>query len=352
MISRHLKLSKNGIKGIYNQIIKVGIFKNSFLIKSRDKMENFDNVIKLAQLNNKSMALNSYVSDMAGIQEKFNKNIKGLGILSELEYKYKSILNSSTLNHISKSIAYQSQFSIPQSAIDTMSSIHKQNEQMVGSVKAVAEALKIYLPNITEINNLHYAISGISKQIALFAVQTQDWTILNDFEEVTEQTLEFTENLTEELDEDQKIKFQVLLTAVLSFLNKYKTHGVSALLIVDIFLRLAGIHQYYDFLKDKPQVAQKSEVNKINAKQDSILYFIQEINKQVKEKNECRITTRVCQVKLKPNNKTTTLAKLPVNFEVVILQINHKWVLISYLDSDDNLPQTGWVMKKYLKIIK
>lgn len=315
-------------------------------------MENFDNAIKIAKLSHQSIGLSDSVSNMLNVQQRFLQNMKGIGALSEIGYQYNSILNSKVFSQISRSLAYQSQFKIPQSAIDAIGSIQRQNDQMIASVKIVAEAVNNHLPSITEINNLHYAVTKISKQITQFAVQTQDWAILTDFEGVTEQALEFTENLNGDLEEDQKVKFQVLLSAVLSFLNKHKTHGVSALLIVDIFLRLAGIHQYYDFLKDKPQLAEKSDVSIVNAKQDSILYFVQEINKQLKEKNEHRIITRACQVKLKPNNKTITLKKLPVNYKVVVLQINHKWVLISYLDSDDNLPQTGWVMKKYLKRIK
>lgn len=312
-------------------------------------MNNFENIIKLSQMSAKPFGINSYMANLIETQNKISKSFGSLNRLSELAY---NLNTNSALQQISKSIAFQSQLSIPQSAVDVFGSIYKQNEQIAGTMKAVAQALKIHLPTVTEINNLHFAVSEISKQIALVAVKSQDWTILNDFEEVTEQTLEFTENLTEGLDEEQQIKFQVLLTTVLSFLSKHKTLGVSALLIVDIFLRFAGIHQYYDFMKDKPAFAEKSQINKVNIKQDSIIHFIQEINKQIKKKNEYRITNRICQVKLKPNTKTITIAKLPVNFQVIVLQINHKWLLISYTDASDNLPQTGWVMKKYLKCAK
>ena len=42
------------------------------------------------------------------------------------------------------------------------------------------------------------------------------------------------------------------------------------------------------------------------------------------------------------------VASLPKNFDVIILQINHKWAFISYINPKDNLMETGWVMKKYL----
>jgi len=46
--------------------------------------------------------------------------------------------------------------------------------------------------------------------------------------------------------------------------------------------------------------------------------------------------------------KSLVIEKLPADFEVIILQINHKWVYVSYLNPKDNLPETGWILKKYV----
>lgn len=51
---------------------------------------------------------------------------------------------------------------------------------------------------------------------------------------------------------------------------------------------------------------------------------------------------------LKPNSKTINITSLPKGFDVIVLQINHKWVFVSYINPKDNLMETGWVMKKYL----
>ena len=42
------------------------------------------------------------------------------------------------------------------------------------------------------------------------------------------------------------------------------------------------------------------------------------------------------------------VALLPKDFDVIVLQINHKWAFVSFIDPKDNLTQTGWVMKKYI----
>lgn len=51
---------------------------------------------------------------------------------------------------------------------------------------------------------------------------------------------------------------------------------------------------------------------------------------------------------LKPKTKTMVITSLPKGFEVVVLEINHKWAFVSYTNPKDNLMETGWVMKKYL----
>jgi len=281
------------------------------------------------------------------------QNYSGLNMMSEIakSFKQHTLLDKSTFSAIdvvSKSINWQSKFAIPQTTIDAITSINRQHELAWHNLRGITDSLKFQSPVIAQINNLHFALSGISGQMAAIAAQQRNWSILEDFDNVTEQALEFTESLSEKLEEEQERQFQILLSLVLSFVSKHKTLGVSALLIIDIFLRFAGIHQYVDFLQTKPEHATKEEVNQIEIKQDSTIFFIQQINEQLKQVKEYRITNKPCLVKLKPKSKTLALTKLPIDFDVVIIQIHHKWVYVSYFDPKDNLPQTGWIMKKYL----
>lgn len=55
---------------------------------------------------------------------------------------------------------------------------------------------------------------------------------------------------------------------------------------------------------------------------------------------------------LKPKSKTDLLNILPKGFDVIILQINHKWAFVSYINPKDNLMEKGWIMKKYLDRVK
>ena len=322
----------------------------------------FDNIIKMQeQIQTSINPLLKQQQMMADIvkgsgllkaQEQITRSFSGINMMSEIAKSLKQHTmpqpTFSAIEAISKSMSWQTKFAIPQTTLDAITSINRQHEQLFGSLRSITESVRFQSPAIAQINNLNFALSGISGQMVAIAVQQKNWTILNDFENVTEQALEFTETLSEELDDEQKRQFQILLSLVLSFLNKHKVLGVSALLIIDIFLRFAGIHQYYDFLQTKPELATKEEINQIGISQDSTIFFIQKITEQLKQAKEYRITNQICKVRLKPKVKTLILAKLPVNFDVVIIQIHHKWVYVSYFDPKDNLPQTGWIMKKYL----
>ncbi|MCA0230242.1 MAG: hypothetical protein LCH91_07235 [Bacteroidetes bacterium] len=286
-------------------------------------------------------------------QDRLMKSLSGVSMLTEIaksmqEQKTALSPSFSAFDALTKSMKSYSKFDIPQTTLDAITSINRQHEQLFGGIRAMAKALRIQSPAITQINSLHFALGGISGHIAALAAQQKNWTIIEDFEEVTEKALDFTETLTKEVTEEQQRQFQVLLTLVFAFLKKHKALGVSALLIIDIFLRFSDIHQYYDFLKDKPESATKVDVNQISIKQDSVLHFINLVNEQFKQTNEYRITNRICEVKLKPKSKTFTLSRLPKNFKIIVVQFHHKWVFVSYFDPINNLPQTGWIMKKYL----
>jgi hypothetical protein len=107
-------------------------------------------------------------------------------------------------------------------------------------------------------------------------------------------------------------------------------------------VNLMSIHQYYDFVKPKAELATKEDIIKFEKK------IQQSIELKLKEIKEYRTTNRVSKVMLKPKTKTIIVASLPKDFDVIVLQINHKWAFISYINPKDNLMQTGWIMKKYL----
>lgn len=317
-------------------------------------MAGFDDILKSVQWQQsiqKSLGLSSQLSEMFKAQESITRNLSGLSMATELAksmQKHHRMFENPTLSAIeamTKSLSLQSKFPIPQTTLDAISSINRQHEQLFGGIRAMTEALKIQSPALAQINNLNFALSGISGQIAAIAVQQRNWTIIDDFEEVTEQAIEFSESLTEEVTEEHQRQFQVLIAKLIEFFNKHKQKGVFAFVTLEIFLH---IYTLYNIFTPQPELATKEDIRQLNIKQDTLTKYIQLLNEQQRQAKEYRITNRVCEVRLKPKSKTLTLCKLPKDFELTVLQVNHKWVFISYIDTKDNLPQTGWIMKKYL----
>ena len=112
---------------------------------------------------------------------------------------------------------------------------------------------------------------------------------------------------------------------------------------------LLNLYQLYIIFSPQPELSTKEDARQVSIKQDTLIHYIQLVNEQLRQAKEYRITNRECEVKLKPKSKTLTLSKLPNDFEIIVIQSHHKWVYVSYFDPKDNLPQAGWIMKKYLE---
>lgn len=250
------------------------------------------------------------------IAERFNKSQK---ILDD-----KTLSSIEALSKIKYPLPEKNQFSkykIPQTSIDKIASVNKQFDQLFSEINVKKNAFRIQPPLLAQINDLNYSLSDITKKMATFAMQQRNWEIVDDFEKVSEQAIEFSESLTEDVTEEQEKRFQSLLTLVSAFVKQY---GISGLLIIDIILRFAGIHQYYDFLKDKAELATKQQINQISIRQDSVIHYINLVNERIKNQKEYRITKRDVEVKLKPKSKTWVLAELPEGHETIVIRIHHK----------------------------
>lgn len=317
----------------------------------------------------KNFGLTSQISEMMKAQNIWKNNLSGLSMLSDITKSFnnqvifgksqssmidaitKSMafqsqlsIPSSAIEAISKSMAFQTKFSIPHSAIEAIQSIGRQHEQLFGNFEYITEALKINQSAISQMNNLRLALTGISGHLGSIAATQKNWSLLDDFENISEQALEISNSISNEiaLTEEESKRFEKLIEFILTFLKENKKFGTTALLFLSVVVNIMAVHQYYDFLKDKPATATKEDLIKFETK------IIQTITEKLKEQKEFRITNRSCKVLLKPNNRTLVIEQLPIYFEVVCLQTNHKWVYVSYLSLTDNLPKTGWILKKYL----
>ncbi|AIG30325.1 hypothetical protein IA01_07560 [Flavobacterium psychrophilum] len=316
-------------------------------------MNSLDAIIKstnFAQKLNNQLGISNSMMQMIHSQELWQNKLSAMTMSDAI---FKSIAhqqnyfpnNIAGFDTLSKTMAIQAKlFQIPQPTLEAIKGISQIQESLFGSLKGISSILESQKPYLAQINSLQFAMSGISGQIAAIAAKSNQWNLLDEFEDINEQAFEITNSFTSDiaLTEEESIRFEQLIEKIVSFYQKNKQFGVNALLFISVMVNLMSIHQYYDFVKPKAEPATKEDLVKFERK------IQQSIEVKLKEIKEYRTTNRVSKVMLKPKTKTIIVASLPKNFDVIILQINHKWAFISYINPKDNLMETGWVMKKYL----
>lgn len=143
--------------------------------------------------------------------------------------------------------------------------------------------------------------------------------------------------------------------------NNLKTPGQKLLTIEDIRFYIGLIVSLVLFLipytdqletDDKIEKLEEQTINnsdrleQVNDKLDKILDLL--------AKQEKWICSRDTHLRLRPRFKSGVVTKI-LQFETVVIDnpdsVNHKWIKVKFIDTNDNEIRIGWVSKKYFKKI-
>lgn len=317
-------------------------------------MAGFDDILKSTQWHQsiqKSLGLTSQLSEMMKAQASITKSLSGVSMITELaksmQQHHKMFVNPtlSAIEAMTKGLSLQAKFAIPQTTLDAISSINRQHEQLFGNLRSITEAINKNQAAFNQINSWQFAISGISGQLAAIAVSQRKWDLIDDFEEITEEAVSLNERIFDEngVTKEGLNELKAFFQRIEIKVNKIDADANALfwklLTLLSFILAVTGEARNW---LPKPEYATKQEVETVIKEQFGIY------EKKLKEDKEFRITSRICKVMSKPRLKSLLIEKLPIDFEVTVLQVNHKWVYVTYFSPVDNLPQTGWIMKKYL----
>lgn len=316
-------------------------------------MAGIDDILKSGQWSQniqKSLGLSSQISEMLKARERNIKNFSGVSMMAEIakSMQHQKMFANPTLSAIeaiTKSMSLQSKFAIPQTTLNAITSINRQHEQLFGNLRSLTETLTKHQAAFSQINSWQFAISGISGQLAAIAASQQKWDLIDDFDEITEEAVSLNERIFDEygVTRDGLNELKEFFQRIEIKVDKIDAN-VNALfwkLLALLSFVIALFSEARNWLP-KPEYATKQEVETIIKEQFTIC------EKKLKNDKEFRITRRECKVMSKPRLKSLVIEKLPIDFEVTVLQVNHKWIYVSYFSPIDNLPLTGWIMKKYL----
>lgn len=255
----------------------------------------------------------------------------------------------SSMNSFSKIADLSNKFRLPTSTFDFVRELNQKHEKFFGSIWLLQDVFKVQ-NFAAKASSLYYSFDKISAQLAGIALREEDADLLEDFEQLSNEAVSISDRI-----EDENGISSALLLEIRNFMQQIslKVENVDAnvssrfvklMTIIGFFLALLGEARNW---LPKPNYATKEELENVVKGQYTVL-----TNKLKEQGKDYKITKAPCLVKLKPKKKSLIILKLSADYNITVLNTNHEWAYISFLHPDDNLPMTGWVLKKYLKEIK
>ncbi len=313
----------------------------------KNTFDKFNNGNMIAQNFYKNLGINNTFNQMLESHTLLN-NYAGISFSQQLMKGVNNLYkNFAGFESLSRTLQIQANlYQVPYSSLEAFTEIIHVQKVFFDDLKGLSKAIiESQMPFLNQVNNLEFAMTGISEQILKIATHHRNWQLINDFEEINEQAFDLTIN-SDEIFIEENVKFQQLIDTVFEFIEKNKHLGKKAYSFLNLIVLLYGVYQIYDSFQTKPKAFTKEDMAKFESK------IFKAIELKFKEHKEYRVTNRISKIMFKPKTKTIIIVTLPQNYQVTILSTNHKWAFISYTNPKDNLMETGWVMKKYLDKIK
>lgn len=205
--------------------------------------------------------------------------------------------------------------------------------------------------------SLDSALKSLSAQITYRENIQQNAIFLERFSETTERAVAITTELTEKhyaTKEDIRnleIFIEETIEAFSRNINEKidktaKSSFAKLNLWVGIISTLLTLFTIYQSLQpqDRPQeqIVSKDDIQ-------GLITTIDERFRNALDEAGLKAKARIsCHLRYKPNAKSKCLLCVQAGESVHIIESNHKWVRIAVIDPSDNLPITGWVLRKHL----
>lgn len=232
---------------------------------------------------------------------------------------------------------------VPHTAITALESIFGHQTRFYNNINAL-KLPEIYT-TVSELRSMQMAMSGLSGSLVNFYAVAKQWEELDDFNDFTDSVA----NLEEDILNKEEITKQDI-AAIFDFFNvkfsaleqKIARIGKDRISKLMIYLTVASFIIGCIALIPNHNVATKDDIENLRKS------IYKKLEDALADTTHQRVVSRNCFVTLKPKSKSLVLNNLDSGVNVTVIQVHHKWVYISFIDSEDNLVHTGWVLKKYL----
>lgn len=302
----------------------------------------------------------SALSGLTGIAQAISQQIKPNNGIA-------SFLGSSVQTHLA-AIEF-SKYDIPFSSLtSTLAEIAKKSrlvsEQLSGfatsqiflssSLSEIAKQLDQL--HLSKFNSINFAVQGISTAYLKDIAYTHTWEDIS----VAEAANETIANIADELltsspqvtVQDLDNLRQLIVSELFGLLDKTKTDKarqfiIELITIIGFLLTFYGVYQTNSDKSNKEVIYEtKMELEKISK------VFSEKIEFELNKLNKTRIARTNVNLRNSGKKKATVIGLVKTGQQVTVIEIRHKYLLISYIDIETGEPKSGFVIKKYFELEK
>lgn len=206
--------------------------------------------------------------------------------------------------------------------------------------------------HLNKFNSFDIALQGISKTYLKSITLTRNWEDISIAEEANETIANVANDIlnnTLPITIEDLVNFrESIVTELFGLLAKTKTDKARQFIFELISVISFLLIFYNPFIvstdKTNTEVIQeiKKEIEKTNKEQ-----LEQIIDQKLKKLSSTRIARINTNLKYSERKNSKIIGFVKLGQQVTVIEIRHKYLLISYIDKDTQEPKSGFVMKKY-----
>jgi hypothetical protein len=307
-------------------------------------------------------------------QSKLQNNLTGLSGLTDiaksLSHQMKPFNASSAV--LGNSLTAQMnamQYPKNQNALlgltSTLAEIAKTNQKLSDNLSGFASSQLFLSSNLAEIakslsqthldkfNGIDVALRGISKAYLRNVTINRAWDDIKVAEEVNETIANASDDL---LSQNKQVTIQDLdnlkqsiVLELYGLLGKTKTEKAKQFIfelitIISFLLTLYSFHKEQSDLSNQDVIEQtRSDIKQMNKE------LSMKIETELQKLKQIRIARTNVNLRYADKKNSKIIGLVKKGQRVTVIEIRHKYILISYIDAETGEPKSGFVVKKYFE---
>lgn len=273
------------------------------------------------------------------------------------------IFPNNIFNHVSESkrlgatafsSLYSDVFSSKESLYESLSKITASQNTVTNSLNRLFQ----YIDNLQPLgfNTLNNAVLGLSNTYLRDIADRHQWQDAEILKEANETITSVADNYT---SNKSIVTIEDLVDFHISIINEFqKLFSKSKSEKIKLFLRdliaLIGIIiALHTSVSNSGDISNKETVNLTTSEiQKAKKEFLEQLDIELRKLNKTRIAQTNVNLMFSNSKRAKVIGLVVKDQNITVIEIRHKWLLITYIDDGAKEPKSGFVFKKYFKVEK